>query len=706
MLMLSARCARAQSVQKAASGVWKIVYGTPEKYLPGQFREAADTAGLRQLPDPEQPPVDLRGIRFRQMESGALAEIKADSTERFYGFGMQVNTFEQRGMRREIRINSWVAGNIGFGHASMPFYISSKGYGILVNTSRYTTFYMASKGRLNDQVAQGHNANGQKIVLNTVELYGKKYTPSDEVDILVQGTQGMEIYVFAGPAMKQVMQRYNLFSGGGALPPLWSLGLTYRAKATFNEQQVSELADYFRKNDIPCDVLGLEPGWQTTSYPCSFVWNKQNFPDPGRFIRNTQEQGFKLNLWEHAYTHPSSPIFDSLARYAGNYTVWSGLVPDFITTGAQDIFGRYHEEQFVKRGIAAFKLDESDGANFEQAQREWSFPDIARFPSGLDGVQMRQLFGQLYNTSMLRLYRKNNLRTLFDVRSSYLFSSPNAVALYSDMYSHADFVRMILNAGWAGVNWSPEVRETANEADLIRRLQTSALSARMVVNAWYLDLPPWLQYNVDKNQKRELLPNHKDLESKARALVNLRMRLLPYLYAAFARYHFEGLPPFRPLVMDYPDDPAVWRLDDEYMMGESLLCAPFIDSASTRSIYLPAGQWYDFNTNKKYEGGQSYRITMPLDQVPLFVKANTILPLAQPVSYVTPGTVFQVSCRIYGKPAGATQLFEDNSYNHDYTQGRYNWVGLSWNGKKGLVARKGGYAKKLYEITGWQVVAE
>lgn len=695
-----------QSVAKVAPGIWKVVYGSPEKHLPTELKEAPLTEALSKLKPVDSPPFDLSGIQFRKAAGGVLAEMTVDSNERFYGFGMQTNSFEQRGMRREIRLNSKTTGNLGFGHASMPFYISSKGYGVLVNTSRYITFYMASKGKLDERVAKGLTGqDGQKIALNTVELYGKKYTPSDEVSILVNGTEGVELYVFAGPEMLDVVQRYNLFSGGGALPPLWGLGFKYRAKATFNEQQVGEIAHYFRDKNIPCDMLGLEPGWQTASYSCSFVWNKKNFSNPDAFVERINNQGYKLNLWEHAYTHPSSPIFDSIARHAANYTVWSGAVPDFLTPEAQRIFGNYHEEQFVNKGVAAFKLDESDGANYELAQREWSFPDIAQFPSGVDGVQMRQIFGQLYNKTLLDLYRKHNRRTLFDVRASYLFASPYATALYSDMYDHADFVRMIANSGFAGVNWSPELRETANEADLIRRLQTITMSAHMVVNGWYLDLPPWLQFNVEKNAKRQLLPNHVELEDKARKLINLRMSLLPYLYAAFAKYHFEGIPPFRPLVMDYPNDKNVWRIDNEYMMGESILCAPFIDSASTRTIYLPEGAWYDFNNNKKYEGGKAYTITMSLDELPMFVKANTILPLAKPVQYVKPETVLSVTCQVYGNPTESIQLFEDNSFNHNYTQGEFNWVQLSWNGKKGKVERKGKYKGRLYEIRDWKVTA-
>ncbi|HKG67676.1 MAG TPA: TIM-barrel domain-containing protein, partial [Segetibacter sp.] len=469
---------------------------------------------------------------------------------------------------------------------------------------------------------------------------------------------------------------------------------------------IQETGHYFRDNDIPCDMIGLEPGWQTASYSCSFRWNNKNFPNPDSFIYRMNKSGFKLNLWEHAYTHPTSPIFEKIAPYSANYTVWSGAVPDFISSEGRKVFGDYHENQFVKKGITAFKLDECDAADYSKADREWSFPDIARFPSGVDGEQMRQLYGLLYQQTMLDLYRKNNTRTMFDVRASHLFAAPYTSALYSDMYNHADFVRMIVNSGFSGVNWSPELRETLNDADLVRRLQTITMSAHMVVNGWYLDLPPWLQYNIEKNSNNQLLPNSKDLEQKAKKLINLRMSLLPYLYAAFAKYHFDGTPPFRALIMDYPGDKNVGKIDDEYMMGESLLCAPFIDSSSQRTVYFPQGNWYDYNTNKKYEGGKAYTISMTLDQIPMFVKDNSILPLAQPVEHVAPSTVFNISCKIYGNPNGQVHLFEDNSTNFNFVKGQYNWVTLSWKGKKGSVSRVGNYKPQVYKINGWERVAE
>jgi alpha-D-xyloside xylohydrolase len=158
--------------------------------------------------------------------------------------------------------------------------------------------------------------------------------------------------------------------------------------------------------------------------------------------------------------------------------------------------------------------------------------------------------------------------------------------------------------------------------------------------------------------------------------------------------------------MDYPTDKNTWKIDDEYMMGGSLLCAPFVDSASERSVYLPVGNWYDYNTNKKYEGGKTYTISMNLDQIPIFVKDNTLLPFAEPVEYITPSTVFNISCKIYGNPDETVKLFEDNSMNYNFEKGDYNWLSLSWTGTNGTAMRTGNLKQQLYNITRWVKVAE
>ena len=137
------------------------------------------------------------------------------------------------------------------------------------------------------------------------------------------------------------------------------------------------------------------------------------------------------------------------------------------------------------------------------------------------------------------------------------------------------------------------------------------------------------------------------------------------------------------------------------MIGEGLLAAPFLDGASKRSVYFPSGIWYDFNTDQKYEGGKHYDIEMTLDQIPLFVKEGTILPLAKPVQYITPNTEFEITCHTYGDNCKPAVLFEDNAYTLDYQKKQFNWVDLEWNGKKGKATKNGNYSVSCYKVISW-----
>jgi len=411
-----------------------------------------------------------------------------------------------------------------------------------------------------------------------------------------------------------------------------------------------------------------------------------------------------VNLWEHAFVSPVSPLYPLLKDHSGDYTVWNGLVPDFADSVTRSIFGNYHDLTFIRQGISGFKLDECDNSDITRGNENWSFPELSRFPSGIDGEQMHQMFGELYLKSLYDVYRKRNQRVFFDVRSSGAFASSNASALYSDTYDHREYIRMIANQGFSGLLWSPEVRESATVTELLRRTQTAVLSAQTLFNSWYLQNPPWLQMDTQKNNKGILLTNADQVEGQIRKLLNLRMSMIPYLYSAFARYNREGIPPFRALVMDVPDDKNVYNLSDEYMMGESLLAAPLTGESSSRTVYLPKGYWYDFNTNKKYEGGHEYTVTVAEDQLPLFVREGTILPLATPVEFISSATVFDITCRVYGKVTTHAGLFEDDGISYNYTDGEYNMVNLTYSNGKGQSKRVGNFHKKLYRIVGWEYI--
>ncbi len=199
-------------------------------------------------------------------------------------------------------------------------------------------------------------------------------------------------------------------------------------------------------------------------------------------------------------------------------------------------------------------------------------------------------------TPFKRRLSELSTRTLGLVRSSHALASPYPYALYSDTYDHKQFIRALLNAGFSGLLWCPEVRDARDPEDLIRRLQTVIFSPVAMVNAWYIKNPPWKQVDKEANNSNRFAPGWEELQATCRDLISLRMQFVPYLYAAFVRYRLQGIPPFRALVMDYPNDPRTWTVDDQYLVGEDLLVAPVVAGEHEREVYLPRGEWIDFWT--------------------------------------------------------------------------------------------------------------
>ena len=157
------------------------------------------------------------------------------------------------------------------------------------------------------------------------------------VDVPV--AKGVDVYVFAGPTMLDAVERYNLFSGGGALPPLWGLGVQYRGYAKYGADETLGFGRAHPPGAYAVRCLGRRAWLAVQAYSCSFVWNTNQFPDPDGFLQKMRAMNYQMNFWEHAFTHPSSPIYDELKPWSGNYLVWNGLVPDFaIATGPQRFF--------------------------------------------------------------------------------------------------------------------------------------------------------------------------------------------------------------------------------------------------------------------------------------------------------------------------------------------------------------------------------
>ena len=688
-------------IQTIAPGVVKLSMGKADKFSPYQFcSEKPKVEEMRQLSNTPLP-FSLKDVVVRKNSRGIQVRIPLADDEQLYGFGMQIGTFQQRGMRRRPIVNDHPVADIGFTHAPQPFYVSTAGYGVLVNTSRYVTFLCGTNQELTQQNKSSNSKEQDKLKFSTEELYANQALRKLSMWIDIPTAAGVEVFFFQGNSLRESVQRYNLFSGGGAMPALWGLGIKYRVKGDFNQEGVLKMANYFRQHDIPCDVLGLEPGWHSNSYSCSYVWSDK-FPKPQQMIDELKQKNFRLNLWEHAYVNPAAPFYKDLEKKSGSFLVWRGLVPDFVDPKAAAIFAGYHKNNLIDKGIASFKLDECDNSNIIEGKATWGFPDMTQFPSGIDGEQMHQLFGSLYANTLADVYKKENKRTYFDYRSSNVFTSSLPAVLYSDIYGHDDYISMISTASFGGLLWSPELRDSKNETDFIRRLQTMLLAPQSVVDAWFLKNAPWFQLNRELNNKDVKHEHADELEALVRNLFRDRMSLVPYLYAAFADYHYKGIPPFRPLVMDYPADKNVRAIANQYMVGSCMMAAPTTMDSSSRTVYFPEGNWFDFYTRKQYAGGRSYLLSMATDKLPLFVKEGSIIPVAAPVNYIDDKTEFDITCRVFGSTPMPFTLFEDDGVTYNFKKGSFNRVLLSVSNGKGLADRKGDFKNRRYKINDWE----
>ncbi|MFT3903020.1 MAG: glycoside hydrolase family 31 protein [Niabella sp.] len=693
-----------QPAEREDAGVYKYKAGVEDAHTPLSFKMPAMSQQLKMLPVCDNPFNDGE-LKITVTSRGCIVEIPLADGENIYGFGLQMGSFRQNNMKRKPLVNDYPLNNLGYSHAPLPFYISSRGYAVLINTARYPTFYIG--GNRKNLGAKPDIPQNQKTRLSTEELYNQEEKTDDgaKVTVDIPGAKGISVFIFAGPEMKTALQRYNLFSGGGSFPAMWGLGVKYRVKADSHQDDVYRIAEYFRSKNIPCDVIGLEPDWQTRAYSCSYVWNNKLFSDPKMLISKLGNSGYKINLWEHAFVNPESPLYEPLKDKSGDYLVWNGLVPDFVSKEVRNIFGSYHSKTFIEEDISGFKLDECDNSDIGSGGLNWSFPELSRFPSGVDGEQMHQLFGVLYQKTICDEYAKYNKRTYIDVRASGPFASVYPASLYSDTYDLPQYLQMVSNSSLSGLLWSPEIRESGSRNDFFRRSQLAVLSAQTLYNCWYLKNPPWLQFDRSLNNNDDLLPDGLENERIVKKLLDFRMSLIPYLYNAFAEYRFTGIPPFKPMVLNYTNDKNVADIWDQFLIGDDILACPITGNGDKKKIYLPEGTWYNFNTNEKYSGGAHYEVVFKIDEIPVFVREGTILPLAKPVSYVGSETVFDIVCHLYGENLRAAALFEDDGVLNNYEHQQYNKVELSWskNGK-GKIKRTGNYKKVRYRIIDWKVI--
>ena len=551
----------------------KFTFGTPEKLIPSMFCEGFHYVETESV-------FQESYFQYKETAAGFVVEFPLENDTQIFGFGLQLKQFNHSGAKLKLSVNSDPVSKNGDSHAPVPFFVTNKGYGMYFDTARYVDFYCGKRKKNSTQEGQVTEGGGTC----EAELYAMRKESDTVMSVLIPAAKGIDIYVIEGESITDIVKQYNMLSGGGCDVPQWGLGILYRCYTNWDGEQIKATADYFRSADIPCDIIGIEPGWHTHKYPCTFQWNLERFPDPQGLIDDLRSKGFHVNLWEHAYTHPESCLYESLKPYSGDYLVWGGLVPDFATPQARKIFADHHRK-LVDMGVDGFKLDECDSGDYKSC---WGFPLLAEFPSGLDGEQYHSLFGALYAKTILEALGEK--RTYSQVRQMGALAASYPFVLYSDLYDSREFMRGVVNAGFSGLLWSPEVRACAGKEDCIRRIQMVVFSTQCLINAWNYDGIPWVIHQC---------------EDEVRELFRLRQKLIPRLEKAFDEYKRTGKPPVRALVMDYTKDAETYKIDDQWLFCDDLLVAPILpDQNDQRDLYLPtASKWVDYYTDEPVTSG-------------------------------------------------------------------------------------------------------
>ena len=688
MVLAAFACVQKDNVnlewKKEGQGIWKISVGKQEKVtLLSELDITPQWKAIEEIGDAPLA-IDPKDVKTEVVDGKTYIRFPLDKDEKIFGLGLNFKTVEQRGRVMRLHVDHYGGSDNGRTHAPIPFFVSSKGYGALINSARYIDVWVGTSVRQdssNPPVAKDRNTDKDW----TAQPY------SDNLEFLIPA-EGAEVIVFSGKTMLDVVRRYNLYNGGGCLPPKWGLGFWHRVPSLFTDTEIEREVQEFRDKGFPLNVVGLEPGWMTASYPCTYEWDNTRFPNPQAFTKKMKESNIQTNLWMNPYISPKGELYDRIKPYTSSHTVWCGIVPDYMMSEAQRILIDHFKKHQLNLGVSGYKMDENDGYD------SWLWPDVASFPSGTSAEQMRQIYGSLMQKVTTQMYKDENKRTYGLVRATNAGTTSFPYVIYNDYYNHHDFITALVNSSFIGVLWTPEVRASRTSEEWLRRMQTVCFSPLAMLNAWADGTKPWTFPEVAESVK---------------AISLLRMQLIPYLYTAFADYTFKGTPPVRAMNLEegYNMDEKMLQVSfdatnnpyalaikkevkDQFMVGNSLLVAPLFEGEKERKVILPKGKWYDFYTGEFAGEGEIISVSPGLDKIPVYVKDGGIVPMFPPIRQID-NKQYPLEVRHYGNAPGIYDLYDDDGETFNYQKGEFVRIVLTVdvdasNNKMGKASIPGG----------------
>ena len=508
-------------------------------------------------------------------------------------------------------------------------------------------------------------------------------------DLLTFGAEGGELdyYFINGPHPKEVIERYTALTGRMPLPPRWSLGYHQCRYSYYPDSRVRLLANTFREKTVPADVIWLDIHFQDNYKP--FTWDRERFPDPKKMISDLAAQGFRTVCAADAHPKKEAGYAPYDSGLAGNHfvkrpdgSVYEGPVwpskaekdcgpsvfPDFSRPATRDWWGSLYR-QFLDEGIAGIWNDMNEPAVFAKPANSMPLDNVfdnEGQPSTT--LEVHNVYGQLMTGATFQgLTRlRPNERPFVLTRATFAggqrYAALGTGDNTADWSSLRQSISTLLGLGLSGFAFAGS--DIGGFAEPVSaELYTRWLQA----GVFY----PFMRSHSELGAPdKEPWAFGYQFEAVNRRAIELRYQLLPEIYNVMAEASQSGVPALRPMFLEFPEDDKVAATDDQFLFGADLLAAPVLrEGQTTRSVYLPKGEWYDYWTGRHYAGGAKMKIPVTLDSLPLFVRGGAFV-FRQPV--------VQHTGEMPGKPlhvlvAPATQseatLYEDDGATLDYRKG-------------------------------------
>jgi alpha-D-xyloside xylohydrolase len=569
-----------------------------------------------------------------------------DTQEAFYGLGQhQAGVWNYRGESVDISQDNT--------NISIPFLLSSNGYGIFWN-----------------------NGSRSKFTNRFVHAF---YLSSEVSD-------SMDYYFFYGPDFDRLIADYRELTGAAPLFGKWAYGYWQCKNRYDSQQELLAIAQKYRDLHIPLDNIVQDWfWWNTMGEP---VFNK-NYPDPKGLIDALHKNNVHLMISVWPYFRPGSPVYDEMDKRG--FFIDKTIAPSFHPV-AQALYDPFNPEArkyywnlmnnaLFKIGADAWWLDTTEA---ETEGRETNILVTNKISHGENGARYANEFPLMTTTAVYEGQRaaSDKKRVFILSRSAYAGSQRNAAAVWSgDVDPNWETFRRQIPAGLnysvSGLPyWTTDIGGfvSANPDDP---------AYRELYIRWFqfgTFCPIFRAHGTRTTNQNEIWSYGPDAQKTLTAYDNLRYRLMPYIYSLAWKTTSEGYTIMRPLVMDFREDTRAQNIGDQYLFGPAILVNPATEpGAATRRLYLPNAKWYDFWTGAALQGGRTLDAPSPIDRMPLYIRAGSILPLGPDLQYAAEKSADPIELRVYRGANGSFTLYEDENDSYDYEKGVHATIPFSWD---------------------------